>query len=288
MSEVSLSQPVHLNRRLRRLLRPSLVIGVLLVGLMFVAAIVSMVWTPTPVGTMDMRNRLSGPSAQYWLGTDHFGRDVLTMILVGARNSLGIAFASVGLGGSVGITLGLLAAARGGWIDQAISRFADFTFAFPAVLAAIMVTALLGVGGTTTVIAIAIANIPIFVRLSRAAALDLWSRDFIYAARAAGWGAGHITLRHILPNAGGILIVQATTQLALAIVIEAGLSYLGLGLQPPAPSWGKMLNDAQTHMGTQPLLAIFPGLAIAIAVFGFNLLGDGLRDVLDPKTVRRR
>jgi peptide/nickel transport system permease protein len=285
MSEV----PATLQRRrvgFGQLRRANLVIGACLIVLMAGCALVSFVWTPTRLGTMDMVNRLSGPSASYWLGTDHFGRDVLTLLLVGARNSLGIALASVAIGGTVGIALGLVAAARRGWTEELIMRLADFTFAFPAVLAAIIVTALLGVGATTTIIAIAVANVPVFVRLSRAAGVDVWSRDFILAARSAGRGAWHITLRHILPNSAGVLLVQATTQLALAIVIEAGLSYLGLGIQPPEPSWGKMLNDAQTHMGNQPLLAVFPGLAIAIAVLGFNLLGDGLRDLLDPRVNR--
>ncbi|MEQ9814633.1 MAG: ABC transporter permease [Azospirillaceae bacterium] len=287
MSELAAS-PAAPRRRRRLSLRPNLVIGTCLIALMIAAALLSLVWTPTPLGTMDMMSRLAGPSAAHWLGADHFGRDVLTLLLVGARNSLGIAFAAVLLGGAVGVFLGLFAAARRGWAEEVIMRFADFAFAFPAVLAAIIVTALLGVGSTTTVIAIAVANVPVFIRLSRATGVDIWSRDFILAARSAGRGPLHITVRHVLPNASGVLLVQATTQLALAIVIEAGLSYLGLGLQPPAPSWGKMLNDAQTHMGSQPLLAIFPGLAIAIAVLGFNLLGDGLRDLLDPRLRRTR
>jgi peptide/nickel transport system permease protein len=167
-------------------------------------------------------------------------------------------------------------------------RFNDFTFAFPALLSAVMITAILGPGAVNSIIAIGIFNIPVFARLTRGASLSLWKRDFVLAARVAGKGRTRITVEHILPNIASLLIVQMTIQFALGILAEAGLSYLGLGTQPPDPSWGKMLNEAQTLMYQAPLLAVFPGLAIVVTVLGLNLLGDGLRDLLDPRLRRAR
>ena len=181
-----------------------------------------------------------------------------------------------------------LAAARRGWIEELIMRLTDFTFAFPAILSAIMMTAIFGPGIVNSIIAIGIFNIPTFARITRASANAIWAREFILAARAAGKGSFRITLEHVLPNIASALIVQITIQFALAILAEAALSYLGLGTQPPQPSWGRMLNEAQTLLFAAPRLAIFPGVAIAIAVLGLNLLGDGLRDVLDPKLARAR
>ncbi|MDH5330002.1 MAG: ABC transporter permease, partial [Aquincola sp.] len=165
---------------------------------------------------------------------------------------------------------------------------ADFTFAFPALLTAIMLTAIYGPGLLTSIVAIGIFNVPVFARLARASANAVWTRDYVLAARAAGKGAFHITTDHVLPNIANVLIVQATIQFALAILAEAALSYLGLGTQPPQPSWGRMLNEAQTMLFTAPMLAVYPGVAIALAVLGLNLLGDGLRDLLDPKLSRQR
>jgi peptide/nickel transport system permease protein len=194
----------------------------------------------------------------------------------------------VGIGATLGIALGALASARRGWVEETVMRFSDFSFAFPAILSAIMITAILGPGAINSIIAIGIYNIPVFARVTRGSANAIWARDFVLAARAAGKGRLRITLEHVLPNIASVLIVQATIQFALAILAEAGLSYLGLGTQPPQPSWGRMLNEAQTFMFMAPRLAIFPGLAIAVAVLGLNLLGDGLRDVLDPKLTRAR
>ncbi|MBL4644829.1 MAG: ABC transporter permease, partial [Rhizobiales bacterium] len=179
------------------------------------------------------------------------------------------------------------AAARGGLIDDSVMRFNDFVFAFPALLSAVIITAVFGPGAINAIVAIGIFNIPVFARVTRAAAQITWQREFALSARALGLTTFQITLRHILPNISGILIVQGTIQFALAILAEAGLSYLGLGAQPPAPSWGKMLFDAQTLMYTSPHVVLIPGLAIAFTIFGLNLLGDGLRDQLDPKTVTR-
>ncbi|HRJ70329.1 MAG TPA: ABC transporter permease [Beijerinckiaceae bacterium] len=268
---------------------PSLIIGGIIVALIVTAALVSLVWTPHPPTKLNIPSRLQGPSATFWLGTDHFGRDVFSMLMVGARNSLAVGIVAVSIGAVFGVLLGTASAARSGsWLDEAIMRTADFTFAFPAVLSAVMITALAGPGVVNAIIAIGIYNIPIFARLTRSGALQVWSRDYVMAARAAGKTAAQITMRHVIPNIAGLIIVQATIQFATAILAEAGLSYLGLGTQPPNPSWGRMLFEAQTTMQRQPLLAIFPGLTIVVAVLGCNLLGDGLRDVLDPRVNRSR
>jgi peptide/nickel transport system permease protein len=267
---------------------PALVAGATLTLLLVAVAIVSLFWTPYPVNAINIARRLQPPSALNWLGTDQFGRDVLSMVMIGSRNSFAVGFVAVGIGLTFGVALGAFAAVKRGLVDDFVMRLADFTFAFPAVLSAIMITALLGPGAINAIIAIGIFNIPVFARLARGAALQVLSRDFILAARAAGKSGFRISIEHVLPNIAGILVVQATIQFALAILAEASLAYLGLGTQPPNPSWGKMLNEAQTFMQRAPLLAIFPGAAIAVAVLAFNLLGDGLRDIIDPKQRRAR
>jgi peptide/nickel transport system permease protein len=269
--------------------RPGLSIGLVLTSLLIAVALMSLVWTPYNPLIMAIADRLKGPSLKHWLGTDQFGRDIASMLMRGAANSLQVGIISVGFGGIVGGALGTIAAAsRGSLLDEAIMRTSDFTFAFPAVLTAIMITQLLGPGTLDAILAIAIFNVPVFARLTRSAALGQWGRDYIAAARVAGKTPFEITIAHIIPNIAGLIIVQASIQFALAILAEAGLSYLGVGTQPPNPSWGRMLNEAQTYLKVQPLLAIFPGAAIALAVFGFNMLGDGLRDVLDPQSRRAR
>jgi peptide/nickel transport system permease protein len=251
-------------------------------------AALSFLWTPYDVTNLTVADRMQGVSGEHWFGTDHFGRDILSMIMVGARNSIAVAIVAVVIGMGVGVPLGCWAAARGGFVDEALMRFNDLVFAFPALLSAVMITAIFGPGAINAIIAIGIFNIPVFARVARAGALALWPREFILAARAAGKGKALITLEHILPNIASILLVQGTIQFALGILAEAGLSYLGLGAQPPMPSWGRMLFDAQTRMMVAPHLAIFPGLAIVVTVLGLNLLGDGLRDVLDPRLRRER
>ena len=265
-----------------------LLLGALLSAGLLGLALLSLIWTPWPVDIVDVPNRLRPPSAVHWLGTDQLGRDVASLLIVGARNSLLVAIVAVTIGAGLGVPLGALAAARGGWLDELVMRACDFTFAFPALLSAVMITALAGPGAVNSIIAIGIFNIPVFARLTRGGALGLWRREFVLAARIAGKGRARITAEHILPNIAPLLIVQATIQFALAILADAGLSYLGLGVQPPAPSWGKMLNDAQTLMYLAPQLAILPGVAILLSVLGLNLLGDGLRDVLDPKLLPER
>ncbi len=267
---------------------PSFAIGALLALLLVAAALLSLVWSPYPPAEIDIANKLAAPSAAHWLGTDSLGRDIASQLLVGAQNSIVVGVVAVGIGVVIGVALGCLAAAWRGWVEELVMRASDFTFAFPALLTAIMLSAIYGPGLLTSIIAIGIFNIPVFARLARAAANSVWSRDYVLAARAAGKGAWRITTDHVLPNIANVLIVQMTIQFALAILAEAALSYLGLGTQPPQPSWGRMLNEAQTMMFQAPLLAVYPGVAIALAVLGLNLLGDGLRDLLDPKLARQR
>lgn len=271
----------------RALANRSFLVGALLVLLLVAVALLSLVWTPWPPNDQLMSNKLKPASAAHWLGTDHYGRDLLSRLMVGAWNSLRVGLVAVGLGLGVGVVLGALAATRRGWLDEALSRFSDLIFAFPAVLSAVLITALMGPGAVNAIIAIGIFNIPVFARVTRNAALAGWNRDYVKAAVALGRPPLAITLHHVMPNIVSLLIVQATIQFAIAILAEAALSFLGIGVQPPEASWGRMLNDSLTYMYAQAGLAIYPGLAILLAVLGLNLLGDGLRDLLDPRLRRR-
>jgi peptide/nickel transport system permease protein len=262
---------------------PSFVAGCVLVGLWLAAVGLSLAWTPYPPTEIDIPNKLLLPSAAHWLGTDSLGRDIASLLLAGARTSLLVGVAAVGTGALLGTAIGLLGAARRGWLDALLMRSADFSFAFPALLTALMLAALAGPGIVTAVAAIAVFNAAVFARISRSAAGAVWSRDFVLAARACGRSRRQITLDHVLPNIAAPLIVQVTIQFAVAILAEAALSYLGLGVRPPQPSWGRMLNEAQEMMYQAPHLALYPGIAIALAVLGLNLIGDGLRDLLDPR-----
>lgn len=265
------------------------VIGAAITAIFVLAALVSLVWTPYDFAAQNIPNKFKPPSAANWLGTDHFGRDILSMLMKGAQTSIAVALVAVTVGAVIGTPLGLWAAARrGSLLDETIMRLNDLVFAFPALLIAILITAVFGPSAINAIIAIGIFNIPVFARVARAGALAIWPREFILAARACGKNRLQITLEHILPNIAGMLLVQATIQFALGILAEAGLSYLGLGAQPPMPSWGRMLFDAQTRMIVAPYLALFPGFAIIITVLGLNLLGDGASDVLDPKARRRQ
>jgi peptide/nickel transport system permease protein len=267
---------------------PSFMIGAVLTLLLAFTALLSFAWTPHDPYDIDMALKLRAPDGTYWLGTDPFGRDVVSLLLVGARASIVVGVIAVGIGLVIGTALGLLASARRGWVEEAIMRLSDFGFAFPAILSAIMLTAVFGPGMVNAIIAIGIYNIPTFARITRASANAIWSREFVLAARACGKGAFSITIEHVLPNILSVLIVQATIRFAIAILAEAALSYLGLGTQPPQPSWGRMLSEAQTMLFQAPRLAVFPGIAIAFAVLGLNLLGDGLRDLFDPRLARKR
>lgn len=271
-----------------RYFRLDFVIGGLFVGLMVVVAAVSLVWTPHDYTMIAVSNRFAPPSFEHWLGTDQLGRDLLSLLMIGARNSIAIAVIAVGLGGTAGTLLGLAASSIGGVLEEAIMRFADFCFAFPALLFAIMLAAAFGPSLTNAIIAIAFVNVPTFARVSRAAAKQVWHRDYILAARASARSKLSIIIDHITPNILAILIVQATIDIAVAILAEAALSYLGLGVQPPAQSWGRMLSEAQTLLFMAPQLALLPGLCIVVTVMGFNLLGDGLRDLNDPRLRNRR
>ena len=273
---------------MRALHHRSFALGGVLVALFAGLALLSFAWTPYPATEIAIPNKLLPPGAAHWLGTDSLGRDIVSLLLVGARASIAVGVIAVGIGIGFGVALGLLAAARRGWVEELVMRLADFTFAFPALLTAIMLTAIYGPGLVTSIVAIGIFNIPVFARITRAAANSIWAREFVLAARACGKGATRITFEHVLPNIASILIVQATIQFAIAILAEAALSYLGLGTQPPTPSWGRMLNEAQTLLFQAPQLAIWPGLAIALSVLGLNLMGDGLRDLLDPRLARQR
>jgi peptide/nickel transport system permease protein len=261
--------------------------GAVLVALVVGLALLSFVWTPYPPSELDIPHKLRPPSAAHWLGTDSLGRDIVSLLIAGSRVSIAVGVIAVGIGVVVGVVLGLVAAVRRGWVEELVMRLSDFTFAFPALLSAIMLTAIYGPGLVTSIVAIGIFNIPVFARITRASALVVRAREFVTAARALGKSEWRITIEHVLPNIAAILIVQATIQFALAILAEAALSYLGLGTQPPTPSWGRMLNEAQQQLFQAPQLAVYPGVAIALTVLGLNLLGDGLRDVFDPRLVRR-
>ena len=267
----------------------NLILGALLTSIFLLSALVSFVWTPFSHTAMDIPNKLQGVGGAHLLGTDHFGRDILSMIMVGARTSIAVALVAVGIGMGLGVPLGLWAAAkRGSLVDEIIMRGNDLVFAFPSLVIAILITAIFGASAVNAIIAIGIFNIPVFARLTRGAALSLWNREYILAARVAGKGSARISLEHILPDVANLLIVQGTIQFSLGILAEAGLSYVGLGAQPPTASWGRMLADSQTMISLAPHLALFPGLAILLTVLGLNLLGDGLRDSLDPKLRRAR
>lgn len=267
----------------------SLILGTALAGVFALAAVLSFLWTPFDHESLNIAARMAVPDGQHWLGTDHLGRDILTMIMVGARTSIAVAIIAVGIGIAVGVPLGLFAAAnRGSLIDEFIMRGNDLVFAFPSLVIAILITAVFGPSAVNAILAIGIFNIPVFARVARGGALSLWTLDYILAARVAGKGRFRISVEHILPNIANLLIVQGTIQFSLGILAEAALSYVGLGAQPPTPSWGRMLADSQTMISLAPHMAIFPGLAIVLTVLGLNLVGDGLRDILDPRVRRAR
>ncbi|MFO0124550.1 MAG: ABC transporter permease, partial [Betaproteobacteria bacterium] len=222
----------------RALRHKSFVAGGVLTALLAAMALLSLVWTPYPVAEIDIPGKLQPPSASHWLGTDSLGRDIASQLLVGAQNSIVVGVIAVGIGLGFGVLLGCIAAARRGWVEELIMRGSDFAFAFPALLLAIMLTAIYGPGLVMSIVAIGIFNIPVFARITRGSANAVWAREFVLAARTAGKGPVRITLDHVLPNNASVLIVQATISFATAILAEAALSDLGLGTQPPQPSWG--------------------------------------------------
>jgi peptide/nickel transport system permease protein len=257
--------------------RLGLGVGLALTAFFVGMAAVARLWTPYDPAAISIVDKLQPPNPHHWFGTDQLGRDVLSMVMAGAGNSVGVAVLSVIIGAFIGVPLGLLAAARRGAVDELIMRGNDLVFAFPALLLAILITAVLGPGAVNAIIAIGIFNIPVFARVTRGGALQLWTREYCLAARVCGKGSARISIDHILPNLVGLLAVQGTIQFSLGVIAEAALSYVGLGAQPPTPSWGRMLYEAQTLTALAPSLAVFPGLAVVLFVLGLNLLGDGLR-----------
>ena len=274
-----------LRRALYRAVRsPQLIIGLTLVSLFVLAALLGPALAPYSPTAQKMSQRLKPPSTEYALGTDDFGRDVLSRILHGAMPSLQVSVLSVAGSLIIGVVIGLIAGYRGGWLDTLLMSLMDVLLAFPAVLLAIAILAVLGTALSNVILAIAIVNLPTFARLARGSTLA--TRELLYVEAARGLGVPQVMIlwRHILPNIAAPLIVQTSLTIAAAILIEASLSYLGLGIQPPAPSWGNILASTYGFIQTNPWPAVFAGIAIAIAVLGFNLLGDGLRDALDPTT----
>lgn len=258
------------------------------IGLAVLAAIVgmallSLVWTPHDPAAIDVGGRLLPGSAAHPLGTDQLGRDILSMLMAGARPPLGVAALALLIGLGLGVPAGLFAAARPGWVDEAVSRAADILFAFPALVLAMLVIAVMGPGATHAALAVGLFNVPVFLRVTRASARAIWTRDFILAARLAGKGRVRISWEHVLPNIAGPLVTQATVQLSLGVLAEAGLSFLGLGAQPPSPSWGRMVADGQTLIATAPRLVLLPGALIVLTILSLTLAGDAIRARLAPE-----
>ncbi len=258
------------------------VVGTTLTLLIIALALLANQVAPYDPIVLNARHRLEAPSADFRFGTDRLGRDVLSRVVHGARSSLGIAATSVTLSVILGSALGLFAGYFGGAIDLVIGRIMDVLFSFPALLLAIAVAAMLGPGVRNTALAIAVVYTPLFARVIRGPVISERHRDYVLAARVMGASHSAIIYRHILPNVVSPIIIQTSAALSTAILIEAALSYIGLGTQPPAPSWGTMLSEGRTFLETAPWMSIFPGLAIALTVLAFNLVGDGLRDAFDP------
>jgi peptide/nickel transport system permease protein len=270
-----------------RRLPPALVAGAVLVALVVLVALLSLVWTPHDPDHVVVPDRFQGPSLAYLLGTDQFGRDELSRLMAGARNTLLVGIVTIVIAIAVGVPVGALAAFYRGPLEEVAMRGSDVLLAFPAILLAMLFAAVFRPSTITAMAAIGIAFVPVFARVVRGAGLQVMEMDYVTAARTFGSHGWWILARHLLPNVSSVLIVQATIAFAVAILAEAALSYLGLGTPPPTASWGRMLSDSQSYLYQAPLLALWPGLAIALSVLGFNLLGDGLRDVLDPKLVER-
>lgn len=257
--------------------------GSLLVAVMILITIAGFFYTPYSPNQMDIKHQMESPSSEHLFGTDNFGRDIFSRIMVGGRPAFEAGMLAVFLGLTLGTIWGAAAGYFRGWLEEILMRMADGLYSLPSVLMALLAVTLLGPGQASILVAVSLANIPIFARLTRSLFLSLREREFITAARAIGSSDRRIIFRHILPNCISTLLVQASVSFAAAVLAEASLSYLGLGTQPPDASWGRMLKEAQGFAGMAPWAAIFPGLAIAITVLGFNRLGDGLRDRLDPK-----
>ena len=262
---------------------PVTLVSALLLVVVAVVAVTANWIAPFGINDVDVPNALQPPSGAHWFGTDELGRDVLSRVLVATQASMRIAVVSVAFAVVVGVAVGIVAGFRGGWLDTVLMRVVDVMFAFPVLLLALAIIAILGPGVTTTMLAIGIVYTPIFARVARASTLGVRTEPYVAVSRAMGAGDLHILRRHILPNISGPLIVQTSLSLAFAILSEAALSFLGLGIQPPQPSLGRMIFDSQGFVTMAWWMAVFPGAAIFAIVLAFNLFGDGLRDVLDPK-----
>jgi len=262
---------------------PVTVVSAIVLAVLVVVAITAQWIAPFGVNDIDVPNALRPPGGEHWFGTDELGRDIFSRVLVAIQASLRVAVVSVAFAVVVGVTIGLIASYRGGWLDTVVMRVVDVMFAFPVLLLALAVVAILGPGVTTTILAIGSVYTPIFARVARASTLSVRVEPFVQVSRTMGTGHLYMLGRHILPNIAGPLIVQTSLSLAFAILSEAALSFLGLGIQPPQPSLGRMIFDSQGFVTLAWWMAVFPGAAIVVTVLAFNLLGDGLRDVLDPK-----
>jgi len=269
-------------------LNVQLIAGGILVGIVVMMAVISFVWTPFDPEHSVPADRLLSPNSAHWMGTDRYGRDVFSAVMVGSQITLLVGLITIGIAIVFGVPLGVIAGMAGGRLETFLLRVTDIMMAFPGLLLAIIFGAVFGGSTLTAMTAIGIAAIPAFARVARAGTLQVMSTDYILAARAANRSMFLIAMRHVLPNISGMLVVQASVNFAIAVLAEAGLSFLGLGTAPPTPSWGRMLQESQQFLGSDVHLAIFPGIAIAMAVLGFNLLGDGLRDRFDPKLQENR
>jgi peptide/nickel transport system permease protein len=271
----------------RRRWPPTLLAGGVLVALVILTALISLAWTPSDPTHVDVAQRFKAPGSAWLLGTDQLGRDELSRIMAGARNTLVVGIVTVLIALGIGVPLGGMAALYRGPLEEATMRLSDVLLAFPALLLAFLFAAVFQPSTLTAMAAIGIALVPVFARVVRGAGLQIMQQEYVTIARSYGSSGVWIFVRHLLPNVSPVLIVQATIAFAIAILAEAALSYLGLGTPPPTPSWGRMLSEAQSYLNQAPLLALWPGVSIALSVLGFNLLGDGLRDLLDPKLVER-
>lgn len=267
----------------RFLKRKVSIFGGIIIMIFIITAICGPLFAPHDPLQQNLEHNFQGPSKEHWLGTDHLGRDTLSRVIYGARISLQISLISVGLALAAGMLLGVAAGYYGGKQEAIIMRFVDILLAFPGILLAIVIVAVLGNGLINTIVAVAIFSVPDFARITRASVISLKEKEYIEACRAAGASDIRIIIHHIVPNALSPLIVQTTLMLGTAILTASGLSFIGLGVQPPYPEWGAMLSKARELLRSTPLAAIVPGTAITLVVLSFSLVGDGLRDALDPK-----
>jgi len=288
-SKTEIKSPNPRFRNVRMVLKrlkhnKSAVVGGSLILFFIIVAIIGPFLTPYGPDTQNVINKLQGPSAEHWLGTDHFGRDIFSRIIHGTGITLLVGFFAVALGATLGVFLGIVAGYYGGRTDSIIMRLMDILLAFPGILLALAIVTVLGGSLVNVIIAVAISSIPIFARIVRGSTLSVKNLEYIDAMKALGASDARIIFKHIFPNITSPIIVQATLSIATSIISAAGLSFLGLGAQPPTPEWGAMLSDGRNYLYNAPHVALFPGIAIVIVVLAFNMLGDGLRDALDPKT----